>query len=123
MSKIYNKTPLSFQEQISLLKRRGLEIDNEPKAISYLQEISYYRLSAYFFPFLTTKDKFENNITFDQIIKPIHLIENCGYWFLTVLKELKLLLEHNLFTKCHYITTIVIGKTIKIILLRLTIIK
>lgn len=69
MSKIYNKTPLSFQEQISLLKSRGLEIDNEPKAISYLQEISYYRLSAYFFPYQTTRDKFENNITFDQIIK------------------------------------------------------
>lgn len=69
MSKVYNKIPLSFQDQITLLKSRGLEIDNEPKALSYLQEISYYRLSAYFLPYQNAKDKFEPNITFDQIIK------------------------------------------------------
>lgn len=69
MSNVYNKIPLSFQDQITLLKSRGLEIDNEPKALSYLQEISYYRLSAYFLPYQNAKDKFEPNITFDQIIK------------------------------------------------------
>lgn len=69
MSKVYNKVPLSFQDQITLLKSRGLVIDNEPKAISYLQEISYYRLSAYFLPYQTTKDKFDSLINFDQIIK------------------------------------------------------
>lgn len=69
MSKVYNKTPLSFQEQITLLKSRDLIIGDEPKALSYLKEISYYRLSAYFLPYQTAKDKFENNITFDQIIK------------------------------------------------------
>ena len=69
MSKIYNKSPLSFKDQISLLKSRALVIDDEAKALSYLQEISYYRLSAYFLPYQTTKDTFENNITFEQIIK------------------------------------------------------
>lgn len=69
MSKIYNKAPLSFEDQIKLLKTRGLEINNETKALSYLQEISYYRLSAYFLPYMTARDKFEDNITFDQIIK------------------------------------------------------
>ncbi len=69
MSKVYNKIPLSFTEQITLLKSRDLIIGDEPKALSYLQEISYYRLSAYFLPYQTAKDKFENNITFEQIIK------------------------------------------------------
>lgn len=69
MSKVYNKKPLSFQNQITLLKSRGLLIDDEPKALSYLQEISYYRLSAYFLPYQIAKDKFEPNITFEQIIK------------------------------------------------------
>lgn len=68
MSKVYSKIPLNFQEQITLLKSRGLVIDNEAKALSYLQEISYYRLSAYFLPYQTSKDKFENNCTFAQII-------------------------------------------------------
>jgi len=69
MSNNYNKLPLNFIDQIALLKSRDLIIKDEPKAISYLNEISYYRLSAYFLPYQITKDKFENNITFEQIIK------------------------------------------------------
>jgi abortive infection bacteriophage resistance protein len=69
MNKVYNKLPHSFTDQISLLKSRGLVIDDEPKAIAYLQEISYYRLSAYFLPYQSAKDTFEQNISFDQIIK------------------------------------------------------
>lgn len=69
MSKQYNKIPLSFQKQIALLQSRHLIINDEPKALSYLQEISYYRLSAYFLPYQNAKDNFENNITFEQIIK------------------------------------------------------
>ena len=67
--KNYNKTPLSFQDQVSLLKQRNLVVDNEPKAIDYLQEISYYRLSAYFLPYQKTKDKFNPNTNFKQIIE------------------------------------------------------
>ncbi len=69
MSKVYNKIPLSFTNQISLLKSRNLVIDNESLALSYLQEISYYRLSAYFLPYQETKDTFEKDTTFDQIIE------------------------------------------------------
>lgn len=68
MNKVYNKTPLSFADQIALLKKRGLIINNEPKALSYLQEINYYRLSAYFLPYQSAKDVFEPHITFEQII-------------------------------------------------------
>jgi abortive infection bacteriophage resistance protein len=69
MSTTYNKIPLSFSDQLALLKSRGLQVDDDAKALSYLQEISYYRLSAYFLPYQSAKDTFEKNITFDQIIK------------------------------------------------------
>ncbi len=69
MSKQYNKIPLSFQKQIELLKSRHLIIEDEAKALSCLQEISYYRLSAYFLPYQCAKDVFNNNQTFNQIIK------------------------------------------------------
>ena len=69
MSKIvYRKPPLSFPDQLLLLKSRGLSIENEPKALSYLQEISYYRLSAYFLPYQRVKDTFNAGTTFEQII-------------------------------------------------------
>jgi len=66
--KVYNKTPLSFQNQLALLESRGLIITDEPKALAYLQEISYYRLSAYFLPYQKLKDTFNENVTFNQII-------------------------------------------------------
>lgn len=67
--RIYNKAPLSFDEQLSLMKKRGLTVDNEEKAISYLKSISYYRLSAYFLPYQSDKDKFNEGTTFKQIIR------------------------------------------------------
>ena len=69
MTKIYDKIPLSISDQISLLKSRHLTIGDETKATSYLQEISYYRLSAYFLPYQLSKDKFDSTTSFDQIIK------------------------------------------------------
>lgn len=69
MKKVYNKKPLSFQEQINLLKSRNLEVSNESKAIAILQQISYYRLSAYFLPYQNFKDCFNEGTTFNQIIE------------------------------------------------------
>ena len=69
MSKrVYNKTPLSFTDQLALLKSRGISVTDEHKAISFLQEISYYRLSAYFSPYQSVKDTFNPGTTFKQII-------------------------------------------------------
>ncbi|NCA85614.1 MAG: Abi family protein [Clostridia bacterium] len=68
IKKRYNKTPLTFEDQLVLLKTRGLEISNEAKALAYLNEISYFRLSAYFLPYQSEKDKFNPGTTFSQII-------------------------------------------------------
>jgi abortive infection bacteriophage resistance protein len=40
-------------EQIGNLKSRGLIIQDEQKAINYLSNIGYFRLSAYFYPLLS----------------------------------------------------------------------
>ena len=69
IKRIYNKRPLSFEGQLDLLKSRGLTIDYGAKALSYLQEISYYRLSAYFLPYQQTKDNFNQGTTFEQIMQ------------------------------------------------------
>ena len=66
--KAYQKSPLSFQDQLHLLQGRGLTVPDSAKAISYLKEISYYRLSAYFLPYQAVKDQFNAGVTFDQII-------------------------------------------------------
>ena len=56
---------------IDLLKTRGLIIDDEAKAQSYLARIGYFRLSAYFYPLLElpkTTHKYKSGSTFEQVL-------------------------------------------------------
>jgi len=66
----YTKPPLTVQEQIQLLKSRGLQIPDEERATRYLQNISYYHLSGYMHPFLADKKQhqYKPNVSFDDII-------------------------------------------------------
>lgn len=66
--KAYEKEPLTYHEQVTLLQKRGLHIPNRNEAIIHLQQISYYRLSAYFLPYQPAKDTFSKGIDFKQII-------------------------------------------------------
>lgn len=47
----YEKPWTSFEEQLELLKERGLSITDESKALEGLKRIGYYRLSGYWYPF------------------------------------------------------------------------
>ena len=47
----FTKPALSIDDQIALLRRRGMVIDDEGQARHYLARISYYRLRAYWLPF------------------------------------------------------------------------
>lgn len=68
MNKVpYNKTVLSYADQLQLLKNRGLTIEDESKALHLLEVISYYRLSGYWYPLLADKQnhRFKPKATFD----------------------------------------------------------
>lgn len=47
----FTKPALRFEQQIELLKSRGLAIPDDARALRWLRCVSYYRLSAYFLPF------------------------------------------------------------------------
>lgn len=64
----YNKPPKSFPEQLQQLKDRNLIVEDDAKALSILSNISYYRLSAYFLPYQSKKDWFEEGTTFKQVM-------------------------------------------------------
>ena len=70
----YTKQPLSIEQQIEKLKRRGLLIKDENSAANYLSNISYYRLRAYTFPFQDNKNDendhcfIRKDICFEDII-------------------------------------------------------
>jgi abortive infection bacteriophage resistance protein len=67
----YSKTSTLPQDLILLLKNRGLIIADEQKAISYLTNIGYYRLSAYCYPLLKepkTDHVYKPGATFDLVM-------------------------------------------------------
>lgn len=63
----YNKPALSYTDQLDLLKRRGLHINDEPSFLELLEKKSYYRLSGYWYPLLDDKARhiFKPNAEFD----------------------------------------------------------
>ncbi|MEO5643657.1 MAG: Abi family protein [Bacteroidia bacterium] len=72
MAKIpFSKTFLSYSDQLNLLKDRGLIIDDEGKALHLLEHLSYYRLSGYWYPLLSDKEKhvFKSEAKFENAFK------------------------------------------------------
>jgi abortive infection bacteriophage resistance protein len=67
----YTKTCTLPQDLIPLLKSRGLLISDEQKAINYLTNIGYFRLSAYCYPLLKNPKSdhfYKTGATFDLVI-------------------------------------------------------
>ena len=46
-----SKTWLSFEQQLASLKNKGMQVDDDTAATSYLERVGYYRLSGYWYPF------------------------------------------------------------------------
>ena len=70
------KPSLSLDEQIALLKNRGLIIENPQRLRQYLRFIGYYRLSGYFQFF-----QIEGDPSTD-FSSTRHLIRHCAVTFL-----------------------------------------
>ena len=51
----YTNQPLDFNQQIALLKTKGLTFSDETKALHTLQNISYFRLKSYLIPLMSDK--------------------------------------------------------------------
>lgn len=68
----YNKPALTYAQQIQQLKDRGLIIENDSKAVHLLENLSYYRLSAYWYPLLSepkSAHQFKPSSSFNRAFK------------------------------------------------------
>jgi len=66
---IYDKQPLAIDEQVVRLSSRGLEITDTNRASHTLERISYYRLSAYWYPVKNTDSSFSAGANFDVALQ------------------------------------------------------
>jgi abortive infection bacteriophage resistance protein len=65
----YSKPPTTFQEQVDLLIKRGLIVEDPKKALLNISRINYYRLSSYFPPLQTKDHLFKKNTTINSIFE------------------------------------------------------
>lgn len=70
----FQKPPTSIHEQIEILKKREMVIDDDNYAENYLNFIPYYRLQAYQKPFKVTTEEsesieFKDGSTIEDVIK------------------------------------------------------
>ena len=68
----YTKPSLTFSEQADLLIRRGLEATHE-EIIANLQAVSYYRLSAYWYPFRQPDDSLPSRHHAGRDLAKVHV--------------------------------------------------
>lgn len=70
----YEKPPKTITEQIELLKRRGLIVDDEERLAYYLTNISYYHWSIYF-KYFQENDRFISGTAFEDVLN-IYIFDN-----------------------------------------------
>lgn len=78
--KHYTEKPLTFEEQIALLRQRGLDFVDVGKAQHVLSHVSYFRMKSYLTPLTSNKEQwiFKPDVTFAPTIVDCG-IEHCAY--------------------------------------------
>lgn len=83
------KRPTTFEEQITILKSRGLIIDDEDKAKRVLERVNYYRLSAYSLS-LKRDDKFHPGVTFEHVVALYEFDQRFRYLLMEMVEQIEI---------------------------------
>jgi abortive infection bacteriophage resistance protein len=95
----YNKPYRTVQQQIALLKQRGIVISDDQRAAHCLSRIGYYRLSAYWFPFRVRDgngdltNNVRANTQFETIISLYHFDKNLRMLVLDAIERIEIALR------------------------------
>jgi len=92
----YKKPPMKIDEQIKLLRKRGLVVDDEEKLERYLRNISYYHFSIYFKHF-QKNDLFIKDTNFEDVLNIYVFDQKLRLLLLDVLERI----EKSF--KCHLV--------------------
>lgn len=66
----FTKPATSFEQQIKILKDRGMVVPDHKRASHYLAHLNYYRIGAYWLPFELdhSQRKLRTDITFEDVL-------------------------------------------------------
>ena len=94
----------TYEEQLEILKNRGLHVADEKKALGYLRTIGYYRLSGYLYPFRQFNpknpknrlDSFIPNSSFEDVKKLYMFDKRLRQLALDALERIEIALRVNI---------------------------
>jgi abortive infection bacteriophage resistance protein len=102
---LFSKTALTLDEQINLLQSRGLIIENIDLAKEYLKNISYYRMSAYWYTFLKypqQNHQFKENINFNVVAETYRFDRDLRLLIFNEIERIEVALRSKLiYHYCH----------------------
>lgn len=95
---MYDKAPLSIDEQIKKLQDRGIHIANVSLAKKYLSHISYYRLLGYWWPMYANKEthQFKLNSRFEDVIALYNFDHDLRMLLFDVIEKIEISLRTKL---------------------------
>ncbi len=100
MKKNFNKPVTSLDQQIKLLRDRGLFIKDEERAKRYLSNIFYYRLSSYFVPYQSENDQFLEDTEFNDILNTYIFDRELRLIVLDALERIEIAIRSKI---CNYV--------------------
>ena len=82
----YAKPSLTVEDQVKLLESRGMNVADPKFVVNALSTVSYYRLSAYSYPFRSRPDgaRFREGTTFEEVWRyyrfamSVRIMGDCG---------------------------------------------
>jgi abortive infection bacteriophage resistance protein len=107
--KPYDKAPLTFPRQVTLLQQRGMVIGDSSQAEAFLTRVNYYRFSAYVLPFEVRRHEIRPGTTFEQVQKLYELdgvlmnalLAALGEWEIAFRTRFTYALSHSYGPFCH----------------------
>ena len=83
----------TYDELLNKLRDRGCIINNASACIEVLKNIGYYRLSAYFYPFMQEDKTFVEKLSFDKVYRIYEFDRKLRNLLLTALEVIEISLE------------------------------
>ena len=95
---LFNKPARSTQEHIELLRKRGLEFSESDRSAYYLENIGYYRLTGYMYPFqeASGNHNFHQGTTFKQVLDHYIFDKKLRFMVLEVLERIEVSVRTNI---------------------------
>ncbi|MDR0914740.1 MAG: Abi family protein [Oscillospiraceae bacterium] len=90
------KKPKTFDEQIEILQKRGCIIPDKVWAKSVLEQLNYYRLSAYFLPFKKKDGTYIKETTLNNVYRIYEFDRKMRNLILLVAEEIEIYLRTQL---------------------------